>query len=487
MSRKTFLNNQTLFWIITVIFMTGLTLPKLVQNGMFMDAMLYTSVAHNLSQGIGTFWFPQFSHNNMAGLASFHEQPPLVFGLQAVFYKLFGDSMYVERFYTFLMMCLNALLIILMWKEIYKNDGGLRKLSWLPVFLWITIPVCFWSYSNNMIENTMGLFTLLSVMLIYKGLRSKTKNVLLFIVSGICIFLATLSKGIPGFFPVVMPVLYWLIYKKDGDIKIKEIINSTAIIILTPVMIYAVLFYCPESRESLSLYILKRVMVRITGDPTVSNRFYILYRLVSELLFPMGVVGVMFLIAYIKQINYMFKEYFKTSLFFIGIGSAASLPLMLTMVQKGFYFVPSLPYFAIGLAVITAPAVYNLIGRINTTSRGYKVSIVVSVAILMAVMAFTVSRVGKTYREVSLLNDLALISRTVPKHSVIAATDNAFNDWSLQCYLIRYYNISLDPYNSYEYFLAGKNERPEVAVKYEKIDIQTSMYDIYSKTNNKKN
>ena len=87
-----------------------------------MDGMLYTSVAHNLGNGIGTFWFPQFSLHNLAGLNAFHEQPPLVFGIQAIFFKIFGDSMYVERVYTFITICITAFLINLLWKEIYKNN-----------------------------------------------------------------------------------------------------------------------------------------------------------------------------------------------------------------------------------------------------------------------------------------------------------------------------------------------------------------------------
>ena len=87
------------FWLLTFSVLIVLTLPNLIKGGMFMDAMLYTSVSHNLSMGIGTFWFPQFSVRNIANLPSFHEQPPLVFGIQALFYKLLGDSMYVERLY----------------------------------------------------------------------------------------------------------------------------------------------------------------------------------------------------------------------------------------------------------------------------------------------------------------------------------------------------------------------------------------------------
>ncbi len=65
----------------------------------------------------------------MAGLASFHEQPPLVFGIQALFFKLLGNSMYVERFYTFLTACITALLIVVFWKMIFKNDVKQKQLA----------------------------------------------------------------------------------------------------------------------------------------------------------------------------------------------------------------------------------------------------------------------------------------------------------------------------------------------------------------------
>jgi 4-amino-4-deoxy-L-arabinose transferase-like glycosyltransferase len=454
--------------------MFGLTLPKLVQDGMFMDAMLYTSVAHNLSQGIGDFWFPQFSHNNMAGLSSFHEQPPLGFGMQAVFFKLLGDSMYVERLYTFLTMCLTALLIVLIWAEIYKEKVPIKKIGWLPLFLWITIPVCFWSYANNMLENTMGVFTLFSVWMLYKGLNGSGNAISCFLIAGLSIFLATLSKGFPGFFPWAVPFLFWAIINRKGRVKL--IISST-IIVLVPAILYFILYYFPTSRESLSLYLFKRAFVRISEDPTVGNRFYIMYRLLSELVPQMVMVGIVLLVAHFKKIDGELKKYFRLSLFFIGIGLAASLPLMLTMVQKGFYFVPALPYFAIGFSIIIAPAVVSLTERVNLSGRRYKAALVAGVAIWAGVIVFTATRVGKIHRDGDTLNDVFNIGRVVPKQSVIRASNQAWNNWSLQCYLMRYYNISLDPENAYDYLLVEKNERPDSV--YKMMDIPTKQYDLY--------
>jgi hypothetical protein len=60
-----FSKKQLPFWLITIAILIGLPGYTLIQDGMFMDAMLYTSVAHNEAQGIGTFWFPQFSKSNL--------------------------------------------------------------------------------------------------------------------------------------------------------------------------------------------------------------------------------------------------------------------------------------------------------------------------------------------------------------------------------------------------------------------------------------
>ncbi|MBN3035929.1 MAG: hypothetical protein JW861_10115 [Bacteroidales bacterium] len=43
------------FVLLTLTLFTGLILPVLIMDGMFMDGVLYTCVARNLAQGYGTF------------------------------------------------------------------------------------------------------------------------------------------------------------------------------------------------------------------------------------------------------------------------------------------------------------------------------------------------------------------------------------------------------------------------------------------------
>lgn len=478
MLKKFLKNRQTPFWIITISVLIGLTLPTLIRDGMFMDAMLYTSVAHNLSMGIGTFWFPQFSLHNIAGLTSFHEQPPLVFGIQSVFFKILGDSLYVERFYTFLTMCITALLINLLWKEIYRNNNGLKSLGWLPIILWITIPVCFWSYSNNMHENTMGIFTLSSVLLIYKASQSEKYRLMTWVLAGVFIFLATLSKGLPGFFPIIVPFLYWLTIRKN---TFSKTFLQTFIITLVPVIIYGILFLIPESKESLSTYLFKRALHRINEVPTIDNRFFILYRLFTELLPQISFVVIFFIIANLTKIKSQISKNLRSSVFFIAVGLSASVPLMLTMVQKGFYAVPALPFFAIGLSILIADIILHLTERIDVQNKKYKLFLLLSSLLLLSTITFSFIQIGKPGRNKELLHDVYLIGNVVPRQTTVSIPKYMWNEWDLQCYLMRYFNISLEPKFHNYYFILDNSLRADTLTGYKKVDIKTIQYDLYKR------
>ena len=478
MLKRLIFNRQTPFWLIAFSTLLGLTLPILIQDGMFMDAMLYTSVSHNLSMGIGTFWFPQFSVHNMAGLSSFHEQPPLVFGIQSLFYKILGNSMYVERFYTFLTMCSTGMLIGLLWKEIYRDEPDLRRIGWLPLILWITIPVCFWSYSNNMHENTMGIFTLTAVILIFRSLRAGKFQIILWALSGIFIFFATLSKGLPGFFPIMVPFIYWLIIRKT---TFSKTIFQTFVIVIVPVIIYAILFLIPESKESLSIYFFKRALYRINEFPTVDNRFYILYRLFTELLPQIIFVVVILFVAKLKKLKSLETGQNRELLFFICIGLSASAPLMLTLVQKGFYFVPSLPFFAIGLSMLVAPVIVSLTARINTRRPKFKLFVLLSSVLFLATITISLLQKGKTSRDKALLHDVYLIGTIVPVKTTISCPAEIWDEWELQCYLARYFNISLETDSRNNYFSLDNSLKMKDLPGYRKIDIPTLQYHLYAR------
>ena len=476
MLKKYFSGKDTPFWLVTLSVVIFLTLTKLIQDGMFMDGMLYTCVSHNLSKGIGTFWLPVFSPSYFnSGSPFFLEQPPLVFGIQSLFFKVLGDSMYVERVYIFLTMCITAFLIYLLWKIIYNEENEIRRIGWLPVFLWITIPSCSWSYSNNMMENTMGLFSLAAVISAIKAGESEKYRPGLLILSGFLVFLATLSKGVPGLFPLTVPFLYWIIIRKK---TILYAFISTIIILLVPVVIYFILFRLPESRESLTFYVTQRLLGRINDDPTVGSRFYILKRLITELIPQIIFVAIIIISAKIKNPKIQFISHLRYSILFLSIGLAASVPLILTLVQRGFYLVPSFPYFALGFSVIVAPMILTLREKLSNNPKKHKILLNVSIIVFAFAILFTAMLKGKTSRDKDKLHDVYAIGKEIPGNSAITITQDLAPDYVLGCYFIRYFNISLFIDEPKEYYMIKKTTGFSNKA-YEKLEIETSLYDIY--------
>lgn len=50
-------------------------------------------------------------------------QPPLGFGIQSLFFRVLGDHIFVERVYTFVTLGITALLIIVLWNQIFKKKS----------------------------------------------------------------------------------------------------------------------------------------------------------------------------------------------------------------------------------------------------------------------------------------------------------------------------------------------------------------------------
>jgi 4-amino-4-deoxy-L-arabinose transferase-like glycosyltransferase len=109
------MKSNRIFYIF--LFSLGLLLfiPNLLQKGMFVDGLWYATISKNLAEGFGSFWSPAFTHT-MAPV--FIDHPPLVFGIQSLFFKVLGDALYVEKIYALFIISLTLVLIIILWRII---------------------------------------------------------------------------------------------------------------------------------------------------------------------------------------------------------------------------------------------------------------------------------------------------------------------------------------------------------------------------------
>jgi len=470
------MKKQLPFWTIAASVLIALILPTLLQDGMFMDGLLYSCVSKNLADGLGSFWFPHYSKTLHP---FFDQQPPLGFGIQSVFFKLFGDSIYVERGYCFLTALVNSSLIVVLWRIVFKNENELRQVSWLPVFLWITIPVCFWAYSNGVMENTMSIFDLLAVIFIVRFFQ--VKSPVLIILSGIFIFLASLTKGIQGMFPLVAIFAGWLVYR---NLSFGKMVLYSVYLLLVPFTIYFLVLQNNAAFQSLSAYLHNRVFNSIENVVQVESRFYLIYRLLLELI-PMITFSILFILLGKKSEDDkpsvpLLKKHV---LFFVFLGISASFPLIVTLEQRGFYLVTSFPYFAIAGAAVSAPYVSKAIEKIAVQSRLFKILRIVSFILLTGTLIFSLFQLGKISRDRDTLHDVHLLGKEIPRGTIVGADYSIWNQWSFQEYLIRHYYICIDyritTENDYVILESGTPIADSIHI--EKINIPTIRYHLYKK------
>ncbi len=461
------------FWILTLCLIALLIVPVLIQDGMFMDAVLYTSVSKNMAMGKGTFWFPYFSKYSVGGLGSFHEQPPLAFGIESLFFRLLGNGLYTERIYTGFILSLSILLV----QQIWKRTTSLSYAGWLPVMLWIIIPVCIWAYANNIHENTMGVFVLLSVWCFLRSKEEGKYPLLFLILAGVAIMLSSLTKGIPGLFPLAMPLLYGIALRNDSP---KKIITETLILILVVSLVYGILMLFPESRESLNNYLFKRALQRIGAEPTVDSRFYIVGALLGEIAVPAILTLVIWVYLRYFGTYIMERKYIQYAFFFFLLGLSGSLPLMLTKVQKVFYFVHAMPYFGLAFGMIIGKGLTQKIQNMGNSRILKPLTLCLMIA-LGGSLIYAFSFQGKIGREKEKIQDIRLIGQTIQGDTLIRIEPELWEDWHLQTYLMRYFHVSVETTTHERFWVTPRGKSQGVPPNYTLIILNTQKYDLYQR------
>lgn len=429
---------QLPFRLATLAVFLGLTLVPLVRPGMFMDGLLYLTVAHNQAHGFGTFWQPRFSQEGLLQQPTFHEHPPLAFGMEAMWFRLFGDAFWVEGAYALAMAVLTGWLLIMLWRMLWDPHRPERAVWWLPVLFWIITPAVHWSIQNHMQENTMAVFTVGAVLCTVRGMRSHGSAWGHFAAVGLLSCAAALVKGPPGLFPIGAPLIWGLLARRTD---LRKALLGTVVATAFLLLCFVLLLSWPEAKTSLMQYAEGRLLHRIDQDPTVDYRWRTLQHLIMALLGPV-LLTVIAVLAARRNGQNAALEPGENALALIAIGLSGVLPLMLTMVQKSFYMVAALPLITTGLAMWAAPQVarWTEAARSTTTQRAL---VAVGLSALGGVVLSAVLCFGKPSRDAELLNDTALVGTVVPAHRLVSAEQSVLDQWNFQSYLMRYHFISL--------------------------------------------
>ena len=429
-------SNNTPFWLLLIGITLMLMSNSLLTEGMFFDGVTYASISRNMAEGQGTFWNPYYTQTLYP---EFRQHPPLSLSMEALAFKALGDHLWVEKLYSVLTFLLSGLLIALIWKRTTNNI----RWAWLPLLFWIAMPLITWSATNNLLENTMSVFVLLSVYLMIVSYQRNSK--LWLFLAGITLFAAFLSKGFTGLFPLVFPIIYCIF--DDKRRWIQGPIDSLLLMVTVAVLSGVMFLFFPPSFAYLKDYINLQVIGGGLHEATVSTRFYIVFSLLLQLIAPLVIFSIILIMSKIinkdKHKVFEFAPDKKHFFSFLILGLTGVLPIMLSVKQRDFYMLAALPFFALAFGHLSLSMVNMMLLEIRPKTRNWMM--IASSVVLLVGMVLNISHIGKYGRDEALIEEVKNRMAEADGENIIEITPEEYTQWAKHAYYMRYGKISLNP------------------------------------------
>jgi 4-amino-4-deoxy-L-arabinose transferase-like glycosyltransferase len=373
--------------------------------------------------------------------------------LESYWFRALGDQWWVERLYSCATVLPTALLIVLIWRQLFPQPSPLRSFAWLAVAMWVLMPAWSWIYRNNYLENTLTAFALLSVYALLRamtccGSRPGWATLGWMVLGSAAMTAAVLTKGPVGLFPLVTPFIYQLTMPASNWRR--SLLVQGTLVVLLAVMIGLVL--CEQApREFFATYLRQQVFRSMQGqreiNPSSLGRLSLLTGLLRDFWFTGGITLLLVLLAR-KQLGPAVADGARGPLrFTLAMALAASLPIMVSPKLFAYYTAPSWPLFSLALACRSSTAVAVLCDRARSLAAFGRWQVLVfrsSIAATALCIALTPLCAGWYLRDRELLADVDRIAEIAGTHAHIDIGTNLAKHWALHAYLFRRHYISLE-------------------------------------------
>lgn len=428
-----------------------LTFPRALKLGMFLDGVTFASIARNFAEGKGTLWNLHYTEM----FPDVHDQLPLGFWLQSWIYRLFGDHLLLDSLWSVGMGFIIVLLLIPIWRMTSRGNEGMDVGAWWPAFLFLLSPIVGRALTHNLLEFTMTVFVLAASSMALFGL---TRNSLLAqlgcgIASGLLLICAALTKGPPGVYPLILPLIAAIFL--PHVFRWRQALKSTLLITATLVGGIAIIYFADtEARNFFHAFyeyqIVTRLGVRVPGTRAW---WWMLYKSTPELAVPLA-VGVLGAFLTRSSLQIIKNRRFW---FFLAFAFSGSLPILLSSLQYGRYLLPSLPFFALAFG-----ALFQSVGiRVEQFLQQCRIWswCLMGVTITGLILAFSlmIANTGKVRRAKVFHSDLTRQNLQLEKWALISVcpTDLAYS-WELVANMQRVYGASLMPREGEPFLLVKK-------------------------------
>ncbi len=438
---------------------------------MFMDGLYYTTIARNIAVGDGTVWDMKFTNTFFT---HFHEHPPLAMWLESLYFKVLGNSWFVDKFYSVNTYVFTAFFIRKIWKVIFPDS----PLTWVVLLFWLFTPVVFWAVGNNMLENTLSIFMMISV---YYSLKCIITNKWYFsVLAGFFIAMGFFTKGFVAFYPLSFFVIYFLVFK---TYTFKRMLMHSFLLCVGVVVPLLLLFVLNESAYlSIKAYVNIQVVNSLKNIVTVDSRLFIVKRLFSELLVSFSLLLLLFF-STLKEKFQISKNRieFKWFLFFILFGLTGVLPIIVSLKQSGFYILTVYPLFSIGLVSLFKDRWTYFHEKIV----GSRITKYVSTTIFLLGLIMVFSSISSYGKDEKVVKDIEVICRYLKKGDVIDSPISMSDDFSIHAYFYRINFISIrsttDIQNMFYVVNLDENTMNEIPKSYRRVPLNTRKLKLYKK------
>jgi len=415
---------KKLGWWFTASLAALIYLPPLMHPGLFVDGLLYAAVSRNLAEGIGTMWSPYFAE---VIFPAFYEHPPLAFWLQSISYVVLGDHWWVDKLYGIVLL-IGCLLLI--GRIAYRGLG----VHWIPAVGFLLLPMIWWSFANNMLENTVSFFVLLSVWGQYQWIRNANKYWLL--LAGLALLAGFLAKGPVALFPLIwLPLDRFFLQREEMKKGWKGMFWIGTVFSLGLLLL---MFYTP-AREGILQYLDQQVWSSLNGERANGSRLNIAGRLLEELL----PVLILYIIGIWLNRAPEQRDNLRYSLRWVLFALCGSLPIFISSKINIHYFIPALPFYALALAPLFRNSMFDYLQDTFHLRRFRYSGWFLVVILFLFALILTFNQTGKPKRDVTTLADLELIAEEAGEGVTIGLTPELYEVWSLHANAQRFHHISL--------------------------------------------
>ncbi|MDH4414482.1 MAG: glycosyltransferase family 39 protein [Rhizobium sp.] len=425
-------------------------LVQLVHVSMFFDGGIYATLARNLAEGRGTIWAPHFSESLFP---TFAEHPPLMFWLQAIGFALFGDSIAVEKGFSFLTFVVCAVLLFQIWMRLNKDDLLVQQAFPIALIMALIAGRVNWGFANGLLDNLLAVFSLTAVLLLVIAYERPTpvftaRRLVLVSAAGLAICLSLMTKGPVGLFPLATPAICWLVLRRPTFLAM---IFDTLVILLVIALFVAFLYSFDVSREAVDRYVTAQLVSSLSGARGhYGGGLYVFRKLLGVNGYSLAIVALAALAGWRLGLGKSSAETrqlrLRRAALLIMIGLSASLPIGLSPRVANFYFNTSLLFYSTGFAILVAPVIMDGLSRLkDPQAKVLRLGSVIFLILSIATVLASFGRPGtdaQTIGQATAIEDF-VCAQKVDCTPIVSACENAWQDWALHTYMQRFYKISI--------------------------------------------